>query len=223
VVKIDFMAMETDSWLYATRAFLEAMTRAVAEAESREDEELKRRAAAESWPPEEYFAEQDVLREKFGHWLPRLSAYSVIILLQSLVETQLHAYARRLRRVQGQKLDVSDLQGKGICPAQKYITKVGGINIANDLGWRDLCNLQDLRNIIVHRRGRQGSPEQQKIVHRLLKQYPEDLSLRTLWSDPEDHEVLVTFRLCSHFMGQVEAFFRRLCKAAGFQEKGWSS
>jgi hypothetical protein len=223
VVKIDFMAMETDSWLYGTRAFLEAMTRAVAEAERLEEEELKRRAAAENWPPEEYFAEQDVLREKFGHWLPRLSAYSVIILLQSLVETQLHAYGRRLRRVQGIKLDIADLQGKGITPAQKYITKVAGIDIANDLGWQELCSLQDLRNIIVHRRGRQGSSEQQKVVRRLMNQYPEDLSLRTLWSDPEDHEVLVTFRLCSHLLEQVEAFFRRLCKAAGFQEKGWSS
>lgn len=220
MVKVDFLALETDLWLYGTRAFLEAIQHAVADAESREAQELKRRAESEAWEPGEYFAESDVLREKFQHWLPRLSAYSVIILLYSLVETQLDAYAHRLQRARGLTLGVGDSHRKGTERAKKYIIKVVGIDIANDLGWREVSNLQKLRNIIVHRRGRQGDSRDQQLVQGLLNQYPQDLSLTA--AGLSDRELLVTFRLCSHFLREVEAFFHRFCAAAGFQNKGWS-
>jgi hypothetical protein len=178
--KIDIHAWETEAWLYGTKTLLETIRGAADEAASREADELKRRAQSQGWDADQYFDEDEILDEKFLHWLPRVSTYSVIILLQSLVETQLHAYAPRLQQEHRLELGVNDLAGKGVSPAKKYIIRVARIDIENDPGWQKLADLQALRNIIVHQRGRQGeSPFQQKAVQELLKKYPDDLSLTT--------------------------------------------
>lgn len=222
-MKVDFLAWEFNSWLLGMRAFLDAISHAASETAATDAaEELKRRAEAAGWEAEEYFAEDDVLRENFEHWLPRLSTYSVVILLHSLVETELHKCARRLRRDQGLNLDVKDLYGTGITQAKTYLTKVASVpDISNDLGWQELANLQDLRNIIIHRRGRAGEfPEQLKVVQRLMAEYPEDLALSPARfhgvTNIAERELTVTFRLCSHFLAEIEGFFQRLFKAAGF-------
>jgi hypothetical protein len=223
-VKIDVLAWQMEAWLSGTKAFLEAIAGASSEAAARDAaDELRQRAESEGWEAEEYFAEDDALHEKFQQWLPKLSAYSVVILLQSFVETHLHAYAKRLQRDRHLKLAVADLSGKGITPAKTYIIKVAGVPIANDLAWQELFNLQDIRNIVVHRRGRVGdSEDQQNVVQRLLREYPEDLSLTASRFEGVTHtvdqELIPTFRLCSQFLAEVEAFFQRLCKAAGYQE-----
>ena len=188
-------------------------------------DELKKRAESEGWDADEYFGADDVLREHFEHWLPKISTYSVIILLHSLVETQLHDYARRLRRERDLVLELRDIHGRGFEQAKTYITKVARLDIATDLGWHELSNLQEIRNIIVHRRGLEGdSREQQEVVRRLLKAYPQDLSLRAPQAlgllNTNSQELVATFRLCSHFLKEIEAFFARLCQAAGFQTTG---
>lgn len=224
MVKIDFFAWEFKSWLSGTRTFLELLSHAVSEAAAAEAAaKLKQRAESEGWEADDYFAEDDVLQEDFEHWLPRLSTYAVIILLQSLVETQLHACARRLRRDQALNLDVKDLHGTGVLPAKTYLIKIANLDIANDLGWHELSNLQDIRNIIIHRRGRPGeSSDQRDVVNRLLKEYPEDLTLNPARSrgvtNTKEQELAITFRLCSHFLREIDEFFQRLFKAAGFQE-----
>jgi hypothetical protein len=224
VVKIDLLAWEFEAWLEGTKAFLDAIDRAVSEAaETEAADRLRQRAESEGWEAGDYFAEDQYLRETFGHWLPRLSAYAVIILLQSLVEDQLRACAKRLRRDRALSLDVRDLHGRGVEPARNYLVKVANLDVANDLGWHELSNLQALRNIIVHRRGRLGeSGAHQEDVRRLIKEYPEDLALspapfRGLEKTAEQ-ELTVTFRLCSHFIREVDAFFHRLFKAIGVQD-----
>ena len=60
------------------------------------------------------------------------------------------------------------------------------------------------------------------MVERLLKKYPEDLTLSPARSrgvtNTKEQELAITFRLCSHFLREIDAFFHRLFKAAGFQE-----
>ena len=55
-----------------------------------------------------------------------------------------------------------------------------------------------------------------------LKEYLEDLRLSPVRShgliNTSEQELTITFRLCSHFLDEIDAFFRRLFKAAGFQE-----
>jgi hypothetical protein len=173
------------------------------------------------WDPGEHDAELEAVREKFGHWLPIVSAYSALVLLHSLVETQLLAYAKRLRKQRGLQLDVSDIKGQGVAALKTYFTKAAAVPIGQDLGWQELKNLQDLRNIIVHRRGQQGPDvRQQQNVQRLVAEYSSDLSL-TEGVSLESRELLVSFRLCHHFVDQVEQFFVRFCRAAGFQERGF--
>jgi hypothetical protein len=223
-VKIDFLVWEFNSWLLGMRAFLDAISQASSEAAATEAaEKLKKRAESEGWAAEEYFAEDDVLQENFEHWLPRLSTYAVIILLQSLVETQLHTCARKLRRDRALNLDVKDLYGVGVLPAKTYLVKVANLDVADDLGWQELSNLQDIRNIIIHRRGRVGdSIEQRDLVQRLLKEYPEDLILSPArlhgFTNTNEQDIIITPRLCSHFLNEIDAFFHRLFAAAGFQE-----
>jgi len=220
-VKIDFMAWETEVWIEGTREFLDVLSAAITDAEPREKAALERFARANDLEPEDYHSELEDLEHKFRHWLPRLSAYSVVILLHSVIETQLLAYAGRLKRVRRLALSVSDLKGKGLTAAKLYIIKAAGVEISNDLGWQELGNLQDLRNIIVHRRGRQGSSRDAvETVERLLRQYTDDLSL-TDDVNPAERELEITFRLCRYFLEQAGAFFKRLCRAAGFQETAW--
>lgn len=220
------MAWQTEAWVYGMKAFLDRIGPAVSETAALEAaDELKKRAESEGWEADEYFGADDVLREQFEHWLPKISAYSVIILLHSLVETQLDAYARRLRRERDLVLELRDIHGRGFEQAKTYITKVARLEIAADLGWHELSNLQKIRNIIVHRRGLEGDlADQQKMVRRLLKEYPKDLSLRAPEAlglvNKNGQELVATFRLCSHFLNEIEAFFARLCQAAGFQATG---
>jgi hypothetical protein len=226
-MKIDPLPLQMEAWLSGTKTFLDAISRASSEPQVSEAAgELKRRAESEGWPAEDYFTELYYLEQEFEQWLPKLSAYSAIILLHSFVETHLRAYAKRLERDRASKLAVGDVTGKGITQARAYIVKVAEVPIGNDLAWHELFNLQDIRNIIVHRRGRVGESQQHvDTVERLLKEYPEDLSVApstfggvTNLVD-QDQELVPTFRLCFHFLTEVEAFFRRLCKTAGFQER----
>ena len=85
---------------------------------------------------------------------------------------------KRLRRDRSLNLDIKDLYGTGVSPAKTYLVKVANLDVANDLGWHELSNLQDIRNIIIHRRGRPGeSLDQRDLVQLLLKEYPQDLTL----------------------------------------------
>jgi hypothetical protein len=59
-------------------------------------------------------------------------------------------------------------------------------------------------------------------VQRLVKQYEQDLTLSDS-PNVSEREIEVSFRIYSYFLEQVEAFFQRLCVAAGFQERGWKS
>jgi len=223
MVRIDFLAWETKAWVEGVRDFLQMLSAAIDDASVKEKVALEGFARASDMDPAEYLSELQTLDHKFQRWLPRVSSYSAVILLHSLVETQLLEYAARLRRHHELRIGVRDLAGKGVDAAKVYITKVAAVDIANDLGWLELKNLQELRNIIVHRRGRQGgSPEQQKTVKRLLDEYKEDISL-TDRANVEDCEVEISLRLCFHFVTEVDQFFQRLCLASGFQERAWKS
>ena len=77
-----------------------------------------------------------------------------------------------------------------------------------------MLNLQDLRNVIVHRLGKPGEAiEQRKDVDRLL-QYYEGTLAEVKQPGGFDSELDVSRQLCDHFVEQVAAFFRRLFIAA---------
>jgi hypothetical protein len=84
------------------------------EAAVREDEALRCVAEREGWDEDDYSAGLQKLDAKFNWWIPNLTAYSAVVILHSLVETQLPACAERLRRDRALKLAVKDIAGRGV-------------------------------------------------------------------------------------------------------------
>ena len=223
MVKIDRTALETEEWLGAMADFLRTAEAAGSDAHDQEAELLKVVASREGWSEGQLQDEIEALYGRFQYWFPRLSTYAAVILLHSLVETQLLAYADRICAARNLRLNARDLQGRGVKQARAYLLKVACLDLATDDGWRVVEDLQDLRNIIVHRRGRQGaSPEHQASMRRLLKAYPDTLVLGAAFT-PAEEEARVSFRFCSECLNAVELFLRRVATAAGFPDKAWSA
>lgn len=93
---LDPLVVETSERLYGLSALIEMIYRATPEIELRERDELKQLAETEHWEYGDYTVGDQFLDVKFKHWLPKFAAYSIIVLLGSIVETQLLAYARRI-------------------------------------------------------------------------------------------------------------------------------
>lgn len=222
-IRIDPLAVETFERLFGATAFLESVDKAIPEMEWQEREALRQLAEQENWDFGDYQVEGQVLDAKFRHWVPRFAAYSVIILLDSIVETQLFAYAERIGRVRGSAFRPKDIKGHGIEPAALYLNQAAALDVKKDPAWKHLVSLQELRNIIVHRGGRQGeAPEQKKRLDRLLQAYPkEKLELRNnVYTFGGEMEIWISMPLCREFAREIEEFFKRLCKAAGLPDKG---
>jgi len=222
-IRIDPLALETFARLFGVTAFLETVDKAIPEMEWQEREALKQSAEEQNWDFGDYDVETQLLDAKFQHWVPRFAVYSVIILLDSVVETQLFAYAGRIGRNRGSAFRPKDIAGHGIERAAFYLKQAAALDVKKDPAWRHLDNLQELRNIIVHRGGRQGdSPEQKERVNQLLHAYPnEKLELReNKYTFGGKMELWISMHLCRDFARQIEEFFKRLCKSAYLPEKG---
>ena len=220
-IRINALVLETFQRLFGVTAFLEVVDKAIPQAEWHEREDLRRLAEEENWDFGDYDVQSQVLDEKFGHWLPRLAAYSLIMLLDSIVETQLFAFAERLGRKKGSNFQVKDMKGRGLEPAALYVKRVAPeLDVGKDPAWEDIRNLEKLRNIIVHRGGTRGkSEEQQKQTRELVQAYPGKLLL-PVTADTIYGEIWVSLSLCRDFAAKIEDFFKRVFKAAGLPDRG---
>lgn len=221
----DREALETFRRLFGVRSLLESLDKAIPEIEWQEREALKRLAEEENWDFGDYDVESQILDSKFRNWVPTYAAYSIIILVNSIAEMQLYAYAGRIGRERGCPFEPKDIKGHALEPAVKYLKSVAGIDVKTDASWSHLDNLQWLRKTIVHRGGRPNdSPGQRERVAEMMKVYGESrLDLRKnreLWGD--DKEVWVSMNLCRELTEHVEQFFKRLCKSAGLPDEGIS-
>lgn len=219
------MALETFQRLFGVRSLLEFLDKAIPELDWQEREALKRLSEEENWEFGDFDVESQILDSKFRNWVPAYAAYSIIILLDSIAETQLYAYARRIGHERGCAFGPKDIKGHALEPAVKYLKGVAGIDVTTDASWRHLDNLQWLRNTIVHRGGRPNdSPGRRERVVEMMKVYGDSrLDLRKnqeLWGD--DEEVWVSMNLCRELTEHVEQFFKRLCNSAGLPDEGIS-
>jgi hypothetical protein len=209
------VAIDTFAWIFGVRAFLEEMEMALPEAESKARDNIRRLAEERKWDYSEYCLEEGELNLKFKHWLPRLAGYSAITLIHTVVETQLTATANHLRELYNHSLKVNDLRGDPVERAKMYFTKVAGIQVSSDEGWQVLRDVAQLRNIIVHRRGSQGSElKDQQFVQQLTQRYQGDISLSGGREDP-DAKLVVSLAVCKRFIDETERFFERIFAAAG--------
>lgn len=221
-IHINFLVMETFDRLFGATALLEALDKAIPDMEWHEREGLKELAERENWEYEDYDVERQALDARF-HWVPRLAAYSIISVLQSIVETQLLACAQRVGSVRSSAVRVEDIRGKGVEQAAGYFRRVVSLDVTKDAAWDYLLNLRELRNAIIHRGGKRGkSQKHQLAMDRLLAAYPG----RLLFQDGNAAfygEIWISMNLCRDFAREIEGFFKRLFKAVGLPDRGMTS
>lgn len=207
--------IETLGWISSVRAYLEEIETIMPSAKHRAIKQLSETTKPEKWDTATFELETAILESNFDDHFPRLLRYSIVTLLHTVVETQMIRLANYLRRKQGLSLTVNDFRGTGIKRMKLYLNKVVSLNVADDPAWKKLCDLNDLRDIIVHRGGLQGSDkDQQKVVRRLIKEYNGGLSLLGPAKSP-DSEIEVSLDFCRCFLNTIEQFFRRLFEKAG--------
>jgi len=211
------LAMGTFQRLVDLRAFIDLLDEGVPLVMQRTKEAYKEQAEREDVEYPDYLLEDQVLDERFAQWMPRFGAYSCLILLYSIVESQLLAYSEKLGAKLQSPLHPKDMRGRGVQQTSLYLNRVASIDVTKDPGWKDIDDLRELRNLIVHRGGKPGkSKDQQDLVTRLTASYPQQFWLPDSWPY---QQVWVSMRLCSHLATEIEAFFRRRFKEAGFSEK----
>ena len=215
-IRLEPVVIDTFAWIFGLRAFLEEIEAATPDAEGKAFDNLNQLAKEQKWEETDYSLEEAEVKSKFQHWVPRLLGYSAVALIHSVIEAQLTATATRLRQLHGYSLKVNELRGDPLERAKIYLTKVAGIQVGSDNGWQVLQDLAELRNIIIHRRGRQGSDlKDQRSVQQLTERYPDGISLSGCRDDP-DAEVEVSVAMCKRFIDETERFFERLFVATGW-------
>jgi hypothetical protein len=215
----DFFVIETLGRLDGAANFLEVVDKAISELEWKERQSLKQSAEEEKWDDADYEVERQVLDWKFGEYVRRLAAYSGIILLHSIVETQLMAYAERVGRQRGETFRVKHVEGRYLEQAALYLKRLMSLDVTQDPTWQCLRDLRALRNAVVHRGGKRGKGhEQQRAIDGLIQEYPGKVSLlnHTIYGE----EIWISMHLCREFALEIEGFFKRLFKAAGLRETG---
>jgi len=186
--------------------------------EEKEHRYLEQLAAEGGWEYGEYASERDVLNDRFHTWIPTFAAYSATILLYSIVETQLDAFAEHMGKKLGSKLRVKDMAGRGVDRAASYLERALSIDVKTDSAWSCLKDLQSLRNIVVHRGGKRGeSAEDQKSVDDLVKRHPQTLALQK--ADGFHEQIWVSMNLCRDFAQEIAGFFERVFKASGLPDR----
>ncbi|MGD1101025.1 MAG: hypothetical protein ABSA59_03070 [Terriglobia bacterium] len=216
---IDPLAITTFGRLAGVHAFISLLDNSMPEVEWREREALKHVAQEQDWDFGDYSLGTQLIDERFRHWIPRFSAYSIIILLQSIVETQLFACAQRVGQNPNATFQVRDIRGGVLESAVLYLRNAGSVDVRKDPAWSRLQDLHQLRNIIAHRGGTRGeSPEHQKTFDRLLSTYAPRLASADQPSSLYG-EMWISLRLCDEFGRDVEAFFSRTLRAIGVSAK----
>jgi len=212
----DHLVDETSQRLYGLDALIELVYRATPDVELQERDALKRLAENEGWDYSDYNTEDQFLDVKFRYWLPRLAAYSIIILLSSIVETQLLALAKRVGQREKSPFDPNDLKGSVLDRVRLYLKKVSDVDLAQNERWQYLRDLQDLRDVIVHRAGKPGDDKKQH-VEQMRSRYPGislDENPYTVFK--EEAELGVTIHSCRYFAKEVEEFFKSVFVHFGF-------
>ncbi|HEY6391735.1 MAG TPA: hypothetical protein VIX89_10685 [Bryobacteraceae bacterium] len=131
----NLVVIETFARLNGALAFLETMNDGIPAVEEKEHRYLELLASEDGWEYGDYVVEKDVLNNKFHTWVPTFAAYSVSILLHSLVETQLYAFAEYIAEKQGSKLRVKDMAGRGVERCAIYLERVLSISVKTDQAW----------------------------------------------------------------------------------------
>lgn len=94
------------------------------------------------------------LESIFLSHFPNMHRQSVLITLYSFLENSLLVLCNRYKKELELKINLSDINGKGIGKYKKYLVKVVGLDLSEiNAVWQHITNIQKIRNVIVHDRG----------------------------------------------------------------------
>lgn len=210
VIRWDPLVTDTSQRLRGLSEMVDLLFHAMPDIEAQERQALKQPAERESWEYNDYTDEDQFLDVTFQYWLPTLSSYSVVILLSSLIETQLLAFATKLGKSKGSAFAPSDLKGSPLDRVALYVRRVPDFELAGEKHWKVLRDIQDIRDIIVHRAGKPRDKEQQ-----VLAFWYQGVSLQeNPYTFQAESELLISVQTCKYFIGAVEEFFKSIFKQA---------
>ncbi len=214
-MKVHTLVLQTFGRLAAVSAFLDLLDQAIPVSEFADNEALKRKAEENDWDYSDFDVEEQILKERFRFWLPRFGAYSVLTLLYTVVETQLVVCAKVAADQKQSQFRPGDIKGSGIDAAALFMERVRAFDVRHDGAWQTICNLRDLRNLIVHRAGTKGESDEHKgTAQRLAQAYPGRIVFpESDWS--WYGEVWISMSLCRELVRVVEGFIDRTFAALG--------
>jgi hypothetical protein len=213
-IVFDPLVDETSQCLSGINALIETVYKGIPESEQQALDAIKQIAERDQWDESDYDVEVQLLDPIFKWWLPKTAAYSVIILLRSIVETQLLAFAKRVGERGKSNFDPNDLKGSVLDRARLYVKKVSDLDLTQNERWQRLRDLQDIRDIIVHRAGKPGDDKKQHL-ERMCSSYPGISLGGNPYTINRDVELGITIHSCRYFAKEVEEFFKGLFKDAG--------
>ncbi len=211
-VYLDQPTITTAARLAGVKALLRLMQDAVPEFAEREHRELERFAREQNLEASEYFMERDLLEDKFNVWLPRFTAYSVITVLWAVVEAQLYECAKHVERLAQEELPPRT-QRSSIDRYAQYLKKHRGFDLREEQEWRELCDLQEVRNIVAHRLGTRGrGAKARRVEAELERRYGGDLGFQEARRDWPG-QVWISLALCERFTASAEVFLGKVVAA----------
>ena len=212
-IRVDRLVTETSQRLYGLSALIDLIDEAHPKVWEQGQKALKEWAENKHWDYEDYNLEAQFLEANFAHWLPREEAYSVLVLLSSIVETQMLGYAGRIAARKGQAFDPRAFRDKVLGRVANYIKGIAGLDLTKNSRWQLLKDLMALRNIIVHRAGRPDERDRGQLKQICKRRRGVSLIETPLswWRDPE---LSLTVGSCRYFAREVAEFFKSLLKNA---------
>lgn len=218
--RLNKLSLDTSARIAGVRAYLDLIQQGIPEIENKERERLIQLSLAEGWDEADYDVSRQIIDERFTHWIPRFSAYSAIILLYSVLEVQLIACAQVVGTKHQTPFAVTDLRGRGLTPSILFIERLAGHKVFDQPEWTVMSDLQNLRNILVHRIGVRGELDRHHTqADHLAKKYAGkiEFSEDSSWMYGE---AALSLDLCFEFVDGVERFFFSLFQALGLPTKG---
>lgn len=210
-LQFNLFVIDTFARLQGVEILLRALVRDMPTLRARALEELKNKAEEEHWEYGDFVAEESVLAVHFDTWVETFAAYSIVVMLHSIVETRLAGFADHVGRSRRSRIALKDIAGKGIDQSARYIDLVLSIDVKNDRNWGAIKDLQLVRNFIVHSNGRLESsskaPEIESFVQRQQKKWAE---VRQVDGFGYSSQLWISLDLCSKFVKSAEDFFRQV-------------
>lgn len=196
---------KTDPTLYSLHAVIQHWLETEKLIESDAKEEVKKNKP--TWTPEnedehsQYLSEQDQARLLHDQILIPMHRYSCMVMLYSTVERELRRVVESLEKVSGKQiLTLNDFSGSPQEKVKKLVEVFFGLKLSDCGQFESLCDLQKIRDCIIHCLGDVGLSRDKKFLMELGKKIP------GYWAHP-GNEMTIDSECIRHFIVEVWSFF----------------